>query len=356
MGLCCSRTCDDEEPAREPLINRGSVRHESSIVPALEQPHGNRSPAAAPYETTRNNSHSRINAAPKRGPTPNVTNGTKCCFPQPNSLRSNVTAEQPAREPPIDATPRRRTPGSAPVFPEPIVEQRSKPSLHYGTFVTPSKDVNPEINHWPSVRSVCDEEMLIELLKTFQTHHIPYIPKFGAYGLETLDRKSKRFVMKSLFRNRKFLDTYEICSVKRVWNPYLMLQYMLNKCKYEYQLKEYHMYHGTSLIAGQCIMEQNFNWRMVKEFTCGKGVYFANNPFLASHFGKKRCTAAVGYYIMIVAKVLIEEREIERGFPHVLPAAGHSTISKSNQEIVKFDDCLFYPEFLVYYKPTDDKI
>ncbi|XP_066145083.1 uncharacterized protein [Euwallacea fornicatus] len=203
----------------------------------------------------------------------------------------------------------------------------------------------------PFIRSSPNEDLLTDLLRSLQKHHLPTLPKANAYQLESLNLKSENFVENVLFRNRKFRSYYEIKAMKRIWNPYLMLHYQLNERKYGDKFTNRFMYHGTSLVAANEIFKYNFNWRMVKEYNFGKGTYFANNPYYASHYGKRNADPRLKDYVMIVAKVLIEKGEIQRGFPHVLPPPGHSTNSDSKQEFIKFDDCVFYPEFLVLYRP-----
>ncbi|XP_066245216.1 uncharacterized protein [Euwallacea similis] len=201
------------------------------------------------------------------------------------------------------------------------------------------------------VRSSSNEELLKDLLSKLNVCHIPLFPKTTAYQLESLDSKSTEFVYNILFRNKKFRSCYEIKAVKRVWNPYLMLHYELNQNKYGGKFKRRFMYHGTSLDAANAILKYNFNWRMCNEFNFGKGVYFANNPYFASHYGKRSADPRIEDYVMIVARVLIEEEDIQTGFPHLLPPAGHTATSVSKQEFIKFDDCVFYPEFLVFFRP-----
>ncbi|CAG9764704.1 unnamed protein product [Ceutorhynchus assimilis] len=192
------------------------------------------------------------------------------------------------------------------------------------------------------------EDILLDLWPVMDIRHQPRLPDNRAYILEELDAKSERFLRMHLFRNKRFNEQFVITRAVRVWNPYLMLQYALNKKKYETLLHERHLYHGTRESSIHGILTHNFDWRRVQEDTFGRGVYFANNPLFASHFSIKHKPP----FKMIVAKVLIDkdENDIRMGIPGmVLPPIGHTALSKNNQEYIKFEDGCFYPEFLVSF-------
>ncbi|KAK9872620.1 hypothetical protein WA026_018752 [Henosepilachna vigintioctopunctata] len=146
-----------------------------------------------------------------------------------------------------------------------------------------------------------------------------------------------------------FRTLITIDSVYKVCNEFLKCQYLLKKIQKQESMecKEMIMYHATLPEYVESICTHNFNWRYSgssKGSKYGCGVNFSPDPKFAHQFCKNKKLKVV-----IVSKVLISWTHI--GSPNLdLPKTGFDTTCSPKKTVyTKFEDCEFYPEYVVYY-------
>ncbi|XP_066143575.1 probable poly [ADP-ribose] polymerase DDB_G0278045 [Euwallacea fornicatus] len=225
----------------------------------------------------------------------------------------------------------------------------SEPQYNWNDFIKAFHSV-PRRLPAPKVL-VRNRELVHCLLYYLKVPHLECFPYNQAWSLEQIlqDSTCFDFVMEK-FLNNKFNSNYSILYIQRVWNPYLMAQYMLTKKSGENNLVEKYLFHGTSYQALSGVLKENFDWRKVVTGKWGWGVSFANNPWYSSHYSKKK-QYQNWPYVMVLAKVLVEDGEICEGNDlTIVPTTGYTTANPTKEVIVKYDDASFYPEFIVYFE------
>ncbi|XP_076268004.1 uncharacterized protein LOC143201044 [Rhynchophorus ferrugineus] len=96
--------------------------------------------------------------------------------------------------------------------------------------------------------------------------------------------------------------TFLIVEIKKVINPFLYAHYRLKVEQAGEDAEEMFLYHGTSRANLDRIIDDNFDWRCTNRGKYGRGVYFANNPWFASHYSEEDDE---GTMVMIAARVII---------------------------------------------------
>lgn len=140
---------------------------------------------------------------------------------------------------------------------------------------------------------------------------------------------------------------HRVNTIKRVENPYLLVQYNLKKLKklcYERQL-----FHGTRESNIESICMENFNWRLTGTSVghkFGRGISFSPESTYSSHYPRN-------YYhperIMFVADVLIKSTCIGNTFMTIPSGSCDTSIKPDGKVVVKYEDNDFYPKYVIYY-------
>ncbi|XP_066255464.1 probable poly [ADP-ribose] polymerase DDB_G0278045 [Euwallacea similis] len=226
----------------------------------------------------------------------------------------------------------------------------SEPQWNFNDLI---KALTPISRTLPAPRALIrNREFMQALLQHLEVPHSNCFPYNQLLFLELILEGSicYDFVM-AKFWNKKFNCNYTIVSIHRVWNPYLMAQYMLTKKKGENNLVEKYLFHGTSQEALSGVLKDNFNWRKVVLGKWGWGVSFANNPWYSSHYSKRKQQHENWPCVMVLVKVLVEDGAICQGNSlTMVPTTGYTTTNPTKEVIVKYDDASFYPEFIVHFK------
>lgn len=191
--------------------------------------------------------------------------------------------------------------------------------------------------------------MLRNILRSLNINNLE-VPTKLAYTAEILDTNSKHYQFAlSKLRNKKFNNEYRIKGIVHVWNPFLFAQYKLRKLMTQEPIQQRLLFHGTQAENLKSILTHNFDWRKVENAQCGWGVSFANNPWYASHYSIKSRNGMYDY-VMILAKVLVGQTSFGDSTTRV-PSFGDTTTRRQDEQVfVKYDDCSFYPEFVIYFE------
>ncbi|XP_056644227.1 uncharacterized protein LOC130450073 [Diorhabda sublineata] len=221
-----------------------------------------------------------------------------------------------------------------------VKDSVSEPDYSYRGEKVKVNDIVDELINFSYVR--CNRNVLYEK---------------NSYELEKLDYNSQEYYQMAVlfYETNKNKHFFKIHSIEKVHNPYLALQYELNKIQlYEknIQFKEVLMFHGTKKSNIDSICQKNFDWRLSGTSTgCkfGEGVSFSPIAYYATHYGDTTYNK-----VMIAAHVLVGE--CCEGYKNMLvPHLGCDTSVNSKKEVfVKFDDNTFYPAYLIHYRGIDE--
>jgi hypothetical protein len=137
-----------------------------------------------------------------------------------------------------------------------------------------------------------------------------------------------------------------IAWIKRIENPYLYGMYLLKRAELIAQFgfcNEQMLFHGTRSENVAKISQENLDWRKHGKssgHSYGRGVYFASNAYLASHYAKNS---------MFLVRMLVTWQQ--NGFKDTALPEGNcdTTTSIDGSITVKYDDFTFYPEYLVQF-------
>ncbi|CAG9764420.1 unnamed protein product [Ceutorhynchus assimilis] len=177
------------------------------------------------------------------------------------------------------------------------------------------------------------------------TYSFGLLPSYtkDLYILEDINSRSSSYeTISNSFK--KSMTSYKIASIKKVINPYLLLHYKLRKQAMGI-CKELLLYHGTKIENIDSICADNFDWRLVSRHKYGWGVSFSSSPYYASHYSDETGTMKA----MFVVQVLVGQ-EWRGNCETEVPKSPFDTTTDPNEKVyVKYDDCCFYPAYVIYY-------
>ncbi|XP_017769840.1 PREDICTED: poly [ADP-ribose] polymerase 12-like [Nicrophorus vespilloides] len=206
----------------------------------------------------------------------------------------------------------------------------------------------------PNIKIVQYNPSLIEDLHLSLTDMDFRYSNRNIYELEQWD--PKYFEIKSQIENVKHhrncvlqFSWLELHRVYKVNNPYLKMLYELKKKEQLRTMKntrELNLYHGTARKNVDSICEKNFDYRLCKRGRFGKGVSFSKQITYSLSYCKQKDDLKC----IILCKVLFSKANVGDGNTIYPDYNCDTTIRDNGAVTVKYDDDVFYPEYIILFK------
>lgn len=167
-----------------------------------------------------------------------------------------------------------------------------------------------------------------------------------AFVLTELENHTSEYSEIKMFFDMTMKKCHTVTKIKRVENPYLLVQYNLKKL--EKRCSERTLFHGTRESSIEPICAENFNWRLNGTSVghkFGQGISFSPESTYSSYYPRN-------YYsqrIMFVVDVLIKSTCIGNSFMTIPTDSCDTSIKPDGKVVVKYEDNDFYPKYVIYY-------
>ena len=154
-----------------------------------------------------------------------------------------------------------------------------------------------------------------------------------------------------------------VISIERVQNQYLLGCYILKKLEMKnmfgaHNVTENISFRGTLLRNVDNICEDNFDWKIFGDDGTNRGICFFPFSYKASRYSDKNTTKRVMFLVRVLVSTIPESNESMK-IPPLLGTQndknnfgntfGFDTRRKASDNIIKYSDNEFYPEYVIYY-------